>query len=343
MAILDAKGLQEQLRQKKLSNLYYCYGSDTLAVENCVRRIVRAAGGSVTRLDGTQLDLDTLSDEVQMCPMLSEYNCIHIHDCNMEQLREGQRKALTALLEEVGSSTILIFDVTGFDIYGGKTGRSRKPTAKNKALIDRIGKTGTVTVCEPKNLSQLATEIIALARKHGCTMERPAAQALAQQCGCQSLVIRQEMGKLCAYADGGEITGQMVTDMVAPQLETTVYALTGAVLRYRAGEAMHAVDDLLAMQVEMPYLMATLAGTMIDLQRAAAARRAGKTVQDVAEDFSYRFDFIVDRAFRDSMGETPEHITHCLELLCRAEKQLHSGAVDERVLFEKTIVEMLRR
>ena len=114
MATLDGKGLQEQLRQKRLSNLYYCFGSDTLAVENCVRRIIKAAGGSATRIDGTQPDLDALSDEVQLCPMLTDYNCIHIHDCNMETLREPQRKAMLALLEEVGPQTVLIFDVTGF-------------------------------------------------------------------------------------------------------------------------------------------------------------------------------------------------------------------------------------
>ena len=66
------------------------------------------------------------------------------------------------------------------------------------------------------------------------------------------------------------------------------------------------------------------------------------TVQDVTADFSYRFDFMVENAFRDSRGETAAHITKCLKLLCDAERRLHSQAVNERVLFEQTIAEMLR-
>ncbi len=50
----------------------------------------------------------------------------------------------------------------------------------------------------------------------------------------------------------------------------------------------------------------------------------------------------MENAFRDSMGESQEHIAQCLRLLCDAEKKLHSEAVNERVLFEQTIVAMLQ-
>ena len=275
--------------------------------------------------------------------MFADWNCIWIHDLNMESVREDVRKGVMAVLEHISPRTVLVFDVTGFDIYGGKTGKNKKPTARNKKLVDYIAKQGTVCCLEPKSVSQTAAEILATARKRGCIMQRPAAQLLAEECGCQTLRIRNELDKLCAFADGGEITMQLVKDMVTPQLETTVYMLTNAVLRRKAADAMRAVDELLSLRVEMPYLLATVSGSMIDVQRACAARGAGKTADDVAADFSYSFSFMVENAFRSSMGETDAHIAACLRLLCEAEKRLHSGTVDERVLFEQTIVEMLRR
>lgn len=345
MAILDAKRLQEQLKAGQISNLYYCYGSDVMQVSACVQQILRAAGDpdSATKLDGSTLDVSALADEAELCPMFADRNCIWIHDLNMETAREDVRKGVLAVAENVPPQTVLVFDVTGFDIYGGKTGKNKKPTAKNKKLVDFIAKNGTVCCLEPKSAGQTAGEIIAEVKKRGCSIERPAAQLLAEECGCQSLRIAQELGKLCAFADGGEITVQLVQEMVTPQLETTVYMLTNAVLRHRAADAMRAVDELLSMRVEMPYLMATVSGSLIDVQRACAARAAGRTAADVADDFSYSFSFVVENAFRSSMGESSEHITECLRLLCEAEKRLHSGAADERVLFEKTIVEMLRR
>ncbi|MBR1528950.1 MAG: DNA polymerase III subunit delta [Oscillospiraceae bacterium] len=345
MAQLDEKSLQNQIKSGQLSNLYYFCGSDLVAVENCVRRMIKAVGGAenVTRLDGQNLDLNQLAEEIELCPMFAEYNCIQIHDCNAETLRENDRKFLLEIIKQVSGQTILIFDVTGFDIYGGKTGKNKKPTAKNKKLIDYILKAGTVCFCEPKSVSQIATEIISGAKKQGCMIERPAAMALAMQCNSQTLMIQNELNKLCAYVNGGVITEQLIYDMVTPQLETTVYALTTAILKRKASDALKVVEELLALRVEMPYLMAVVSGCLIDIQRASAARKAGKTVQDVMSDFNYQFSFAVERSFRDSMGETPEHITECLNLLCEAEKKMHSGTVDERVLFEKTVIEMLRK
>ncbi len=347
MPILDARGLQEQLKTGAVANLYCFYGSDVLQVETCVKKLLKHVNGSaamedVTKFEGAALDLSALADEAEMCPMFTDYNCILVHDCNMESLREDQRKTLMQVLENVVSGTVLIFYVTGFDIYGGKTGKNKKPTPKNKTLVDYIAKHGTVCALEPKTSSAMAQDITVAMRRAGCTIERSAAHLLAELCGSQSLLVKQELGKLCAFADGGEITEAMIRDMVTPQLETTVYALTRAIIKRRPRDAMRAVDELLALRVEMPYLMATVAGCLIDLQRAAAARRERRSIQDMTSDFSYRFGFTVENAFRDSMGEADEHITHCLCLLRDAEKVLHSGAVNERVLFEKTIVAMLQ-
>ena len=346
MAGMDIRKLSEKLKKGEFSNLYYFYGSDTLQVENGVRLVLQAVTGgesdSVTKLDGSVLDVSTLADEAEMCPMFADYNCIWVHDLNMDSIREDMRKAVMEIVRQVAPQTILIFDVTGFDIFGGKTGKNKKPTDRNRKLIDYVEKHGTTCLCEPKTQSQLATDIIAAAKRGGCAMQRPAAVTLAELCGCQMLLISQEMGKLTAFADGAEITEEMVRDMVAPQLETTVYMLTNAVLGHRSAAAMRAVENLLAMRVEMPYLMATVAGSMIDVQRACAARLAGRRVEDVMHDFGYRFSFMVENAFRTSVGESMEHLTRCLVLLSDAETRLHSGAVDERVLFEKTIVEMLR-
>lgn len=348
MPTVDARGLQTQLKNGTIQRMYYFYGSDILQVENSVKKLLKHVTGSdasdgITKFDGADLDLSQLADEAELCPMFADYNCILIHDCNMETMREDARKTLRKILEDIPDCTVLIFYVTGFDIYGGKTGKNKKPTAKNKTIIDYIAKHGTVCCLEPKTPAAMAGDIVVSVKKRGCDITQSTAQLLAEECGCQTLMIQQELEKLCAFADGGEITAEMIHEMVTPRLETTVYALTKAVIRRRSADAMRAVDELLAMRVEMPYLMATVSGCFIDLQRAVTARQNRRTVQDVMNDFSYRFEFAVENAFRDSMNESPEHIARCLKLLRDAETTLHTQAVNERVLFERTIVEMLRQ
>lgn len=347
MPVLDAKALHEQLKKRTFANLYCLYGSDVMQVDICVKEILKSVTGStdtegVTKMEGDTLDCSALADEAALCPMLAEHNLILIHDCNLETQREDVRKSLLEIVKNVAPATILVFYVTGFDIFGGKTGKNKKPTPKNKPLVDHIAKNGVVCCCEPKTPALMAGEIMAAVKKRGSTIERETARHLAELCGCQQLTVTQELGKLCAYANGGEITVQMIDEMVTPQLETTVYALTNAIIRHRPADAMRAVNELLALRVETPYLMATVSGCMVDIQRACAAKIEKRTVDDVMADFSYRFRFMAENAFRDCGRESMEHLTYCLRLLCRGEQQMHSEAVDERVLFEKIIVQMLQ-
>lgn len=349
MTIFDITSFREQLR-KQIVNLYYFYGSDLLRVRQAVECIRKAMGGAenLTKLDGQNLNLEQLADEIQLCPMFTEYNCIYIHDCNMDQLRESERKTLLKLLEQIPPQTVLLFDVTGFDIYGGKTGKNRKPAGQNQKLMQYIDKNGLAVCLDLKTVPQLTTEIIASAKKRGCEIDRPSAQLLAAYCNCDGLLIRNELDKLCSYLDAGncnpehpEITENLIREMVVPSLETTVYMLTNAILRHKTGDAMHIVDELLARRLDMSYLMAVISGSMIDMQRACAARYENKNVQDMMHDFGYTFRFMAERAFQDSMKQSPEQIAGCLRILCECEQHMHAGTADERVLFERAIIEML--
>ena len=154
MARIDTKQLADSLKRRQLSNLYYFYGSDTMAVEQCVKSVLRIASDgdetAVTKIDGTNPDVSQLADEAELCPMFSDYNCIWVHDLNMETQREDVRKAILEILKNVSPQTILVFDVTGFDIFGGKTGKNKKPTDKNQKIIGYIAKNGTTRCCSSR-------------------------------------------------------------------------------------------------------------------------------------------------------------------------------------------------
>ena len=158
--------------------------------------------------------------------MFSEYNCIQVHDCNADSLREEQLKQLLELLKTVGGATVLIFDVTGFDVKNGK----RNPTGRNKKLIDCIAKYGVVCEAVQRTPAVLAKELSAMAEKLGCTFPQKSAEELVRLCMGNTLILQGELEKLCAYADGGTITTDMVREMTSPQLETTTFNLARAVV-----------------------------------------------------------------------------------------------------------------
>lgn len=156
----NQKTIISRLRKGELDNLYYIYGQNVTGVQMVTKKIIRAAVGdneefALTRLDGKKIDFSELYDMIQMMPMMSDYNCILINDYNCEKPREEMRgqtadtfnKKLIETIKEIPPYTVVIFNVTGFEV---KT-KKGKVTDKNKKLADFAAKNGTV--CEMGLLS----------------------------------------------------------------------------------------------------------------------------------------------------------------------------------------------
>ncbi|MDE5862278.1 MAG: DNA polymerase III subunit delta, partial [Ruminococcus sp.] len=161
MPSTDYKTIEKNLNNGKIDNLYYIYGQNTTGVQKLTRQLIKATVGenedfSLTRFNGKKLDFSELRDTIQIMPMMSEYNCILINDYDCEKPREEMRgqtadslnKKLIEILKDIPETTVVIFNVTGFEI---KT-KKGKITDKNKKLADFVAKNGTL--CETGLLSQ---------------------------------------------------------------------------------------------------------------------------------------------------------------------------------------------
>ena len=222
---------------------------------------------ALTKLDGKKLDLRELEDAAQMFSLFAPYNCILIHDLNAESLREPAFQQLMELLKTISGVTVLIFQITGFDVKDGR----RSVSGKNKKLIDWIAKHGTVCEAVPASLSELVRQLCSQAKQAGCTLAESDAEEIVSRCNGDTLLLRSELEKLCACADGGTITREMIQDLVLPTVSATTFSLAGAVVQQRATAAMQALEQLFTMRVERPVLLAALNSAFLDLYRAAAA------------------------------------------------------------------------
>lgn len=342
MPAITPKDLAAKIRQGKLDNLYYIYGADLVQVRHLTASLVKKATGgnadmALTKFDGQKLDMDMLTDASRQFSMFAEYNCIQVHDLNADSLREDELKRLLELVGEISGATVLILDITGFDPKNGK----KTPQGKNKKLIDCIVKHGLVCEAVQRTPQALAKELSALAEKQGCVFPTNCAEELVRLCMGNTLILRSELEKLCAYADKGTITIDMVREMTSPQLETTTFNLARAVISQKPRTAMAELDKLYAMRTERVFIVHAIASSFMDLYRAAAAIHAGKTAADMKQDFGYTFDFIVQNAFRDCRRLPPERLRHCVRVLRDLELKLNSTQADERILLEAAIVKML--
>lgn len=353
----DVKGLATALK-KGVSRIYYLCGADVAGVEKATKLVLNAALGgaddlSLTRLNGRELDISALYDLIQMTPMFTEYNVVLINDYNCEKPYEDMRghkaedinKQLMNALKEIPDQTVVIFNVTGFEIktrYDYKSG-ANIITDKNKKLADFAEKNGIFCMADIKGSGELAKLISAKVASRGGAISIPAAKELAEMCLCDELTISNEIEKLCAYAGGAEITSEMLAELVHEQNDTTIYNLANAVASMNAKAAYEAVSQLNIDNENRGAALYALTGVFLDLYRGACASKQGVMPETAAADFGYapKRTFVMKNSMRDAQKFGIERLRRCLIILRDTTVKLNSSPVDPRTAIEQAITEML--
>ena len=357
MGKTDAKSLTSLLKKGEFSRIYYLFGADVTGVEKMTKQIIKAVVGdneefALTKINGRKLDLSALADIIGQFPMMSEYNCILINDYNCEKPYDDMRgrsadditKKLLGILKDIPEQTIVIFNVTGFEVKVQRDFRSGSNVIKdkNKKLADFAEKNGAVCEFPVKNSSELSKVISAKVSARGGAISLETAKELAEMCLCDTLVIENEIEKLCAYADGREITMDMLGELVHVQNDTTVYNLANAVAAMNSQAAFEAIDELNVSNDNRGAVLYAVTSAFLDLYRAACARKAGVSPEQTAADFDYgKRMFAVRNAFRDSSAMNIEHLRKCIVILRDTNVRLNSSAADPRVAIEQAVVKML--
>lgn len=356
MPQIDPKALKVQLSKGELSNVYYVFGRNIPEVERLTKQIIKAAVGdnedyALNKLNGKNLDFSELYDMMQMMPMMSEFNCILINDYNCEKPREvmtglkaeNLNTELLNTIKEIPSQTVIIFNVTGFEVPVKSDYKTGKNTIKdkNKKLADYAAKVGTLIECPIKSDNELAKDIASSVSARGSLISLDIARELAEMCQYDALTIRNEIEKLCAYAGKNEITADILHNLVHRQSDINFFKLADSVAVFNKRSAFEALDELMQDKDNRGAVLANITASFIDMYRAACARKSGRQVNEVKEDFSYVWEFKVKNAFRDSSRMSIKRLRECIQILRDTNITLNSGVGDEKIILEQAVTKML--
>lgn len=345
MAVVTENDIKTAVKNNNYSRAYYFYGKDAVAVEKYTKalsaRLVSKDSETYNlhSFDGKNLDFEMLSDSCEALPVFADYVCCTVSDLNAETLTADQLNSVTDIIANLPESTVLIFYYTSVDVTDGK----KYPTAKNKKLMDAVSKNGSVCNFALKTPDVLTKEIMAAVSKAGCGISRDAARFLAEQCSCNTMLIFNEIAKLTAYAQGNEITMDIIRQLSPRQIETTTFDLAKAIMRMDRKTAMRLFNDLVEEKIEPIVILYTITGNLLDMYRARAAMAVRKGAQDVKDDFGYAKNvaFRVDNAFRDVQKFSMPHLRMCIQTLADTDALMKSSKTPPQILLEEALVKML--
>ena len=334
---------RSSLKATDLKKAYLLIGEDALLKKKQLDRIVSAclAGASpdfdYADLDGRQLDLDTLCDELIRYPLMAEKRCVVVTNLRFPSLSPTDKKRLCDAVKSLS-------DTVCFVIYQSGIAVDRRRPEGFLPLIKAIESAGEVMDFEHETPAQLRTALSEFCRRRGVRLDSSVAEYMTQVCSRDLGILKNEADKLCYVCKERGIIQKADIDLVCSRMPSArIFDLADAVIGCRAADAMKIIDGLLFEGLVPAQLCSAVCGTFIDIYRQGAAMEADESVADSAKRFGCpaRRAFLLERARKLAKMMTPSARRESLDILQSTDQKLKSSGQDGRAAIEECALRLI--
>lgn len=334
---MNEREFKAHLKKKEFSGLYVITGEEKFLVRHYTNELVkRAMGEKPADFNYHELDSKTTVDRIAVAadvmPFMSKYNFVKITDFDFTVLVKSELDSLTKLLKNLPETTVVLF-----------TFPTAEPTGTGyNSLLNTAKKIGTVLELEHLSKLKLGATLVEGAYSRGCSMSENTAGMLIDYCGDDLVALRNELDKLCAFADGQEITVDMIEQLVYQKLDTKLYYFTDKVLYGNLDKAYADLDILFYQKTEPIVIISAIGGVYTDIYRAKVAAESGVPLAKAAEDFGYgKRKFALEKAAKHARSMSTAQIRKSIDEIMKVDVALKSTAVNGRTAIEKLIAKLV--
>jgi DNA polymerase-3 subunit delta len=275
--------------------------------------------------------VEQIAIAADVVPFMSEYNFVKVTDYNINELRKEDFEKLKHILKNLPSTTILLFTFPTLEI-SGKNFSSVMTYAKNNGIAVEFKK---------YDKNALAKTLVEGAYKRGCSLAEVNAGKIVDYCGTDLIALQNELEKLCNYANGKEITIEMIDSLVHINLETKVYYLADNIISNNISKAYEQLAILFDQKAEPVMIVSSIAGAYIDLYRSRVANENGLSMEKVAEDFGYgKRSFVLKNKLKAGWKIPTDKIRDSINIIAETDYKMKSTSADDKVLLETLIAKL---
>lgn len=340
MGRIDEKELKMQLKNDNLSKAYFIYGEESYLKEYYVSKIrAKLVSGSFEefnfhRFDGKQVPVDDILKDADLLPMIGGCNLVLACDYPFDK-SENDCKEIKEYLTDIPETTVLVFWYNSLE-------PDVKKSARWKGVEAAFAKYGSSISFSRKSETDLVKLLVSGFRKRGAELSQNNARYLISVSGCDIKTLLNEVQKLSAFANGAQITKEMIDKLAVKCLQARIYDLSNAVVRGNYDKAYAVLDSLFAAKEDPVKVLSAISGCFVDMYRVKCAKTAGMPFDDVASYFNYRGrEFALKNASRDSAALSFDQLRRSLDVIMLADNGLKSTSADSRLILEEMLVKLL--
>ena len=333
--------LKKHLSSGKFKNLYLVFGEEKMLVKRAAEQIEKKlTGGDVNEFNyhvfGDGADIAAISVSANILPFMGGCNIVKLSDLDFDKLRSDDFDALMKIIKTLPETTYVMIVMPTLQV-GSKTAK-----AQMKKLIAYADKNGVCMELGHRTGLALERDLCKWANAGGCTMSELTAHTLIRYVGEDLNLLNNEMKKLTAYADGGEITPEMIDLLVTKSTEASIYDLFGFIIAGSTDRAMSVISALYYDGTAGMLICSVLSNAYLDAYRARIGTDAGKKTAEIAADFGYgRREWALSKALKLVRSVTTPALRRSIDAILDAQTRLVTESVDDRTEIEKLVCRLV--
>lgn len=235
----------------KKPNLIFMYGEDSFSLVQELNRwknaFIEKYGGDMNLevLDGEEMDPSEISSIISALPFLAEKRLVILKDFQKSR-NADEKKELIPILDHLADTTVFVLAETS-------------PPDKRSALFKHLTKVATLRLFTKPKGAQLSTWILRQVQQHQGNMDTRTANYLSSAVGDDLWALKNEIQKLCLFAQGKAITPEAVDALVVGSIEQSIFTMTDQLAKRDSSGALKTLRKLQEQGLGAPHLFAMIA------------------------------------------------------------------------------------
>lgn len=217
------------------------------------------------------------------------------------------------------------------------SGKIKEKIEKANRFIQTIAENKGLIKCSRMDTAGLCSTITRGLTKRGCTVSPNNARRIAELCGDDLFILQSEIEKLANYAQGGEITAEMIDSLVTRSLSASAFDIQGYILSGNANAALGVLEDLYAKRTDPNQILGGLVYSFARTYRVTLSRSARGGTETLKDSFGYSENAVKYDAAARVNPPTKERLLAILKLLEEADRKLKLSLGDPKEILEAFI------
>lgn len=339
MAGLTEAELKKALKEDAPGQLYYLYGNEKFLVKLYYDKLTEKIAGKHPsdfsfHTFRTIDNIEQIAVAAGAVSFMGGRNFVGIADADASKLSDGDFSKLMELLENIPQGTAVVI--------AQLTSNPDMTKAKNKKLLTALTKLGNAVQLNKMGETALQKQLVYWALKRGASLDQAEAGRIVSYCGTDLQNLRNELDKLCAFTDNGEITREAIEQVTVKNFEARVFDLSKYAVTGDCDNAYRQLDQLFYQREEPISILAVLSSTYVDMYRVRATIESGGKAQDAADIFDYkRKEFRLNQAERYAKKLPTQALRDSLSVLIETDELMKSTPRDNALLLQELLAKLL--